>query len=122
LYIQHKNISKHKIKHTKSILLKIDFLYTDVTILVWNADTNTALTGSTVTIGGISNTAPIVRNFARGTSLNMLCSKSSYTLENRTIVVQDTSTVGAATQQFTFLLSANLVRKFNLTETVKLNQ
>ena len=76
---------------------------------MWNSETNTALTSSIVTIGGINYTAPVVKTFARGTVLNMLAYKSGYTLENRTVIVQDTSTIGAATQQFTFLLSATLV-------------
>jgi hypothetical protein len=78
---------------------------------VWNSETNTALTGSIVSIGGINYTAPVIRTFTRGTVLNILVYKVSYTVENRNIVVQDTSTIGAATQQFTFLLSANLVRR-----------
>lgn len=78
---------------------------------MWNSETNTAITSSIVSIGGINYTAPVIRTFTRGTVLNILAYKVGFAVENRNIVVQDTSTIGAATQRFTFLLSANLVRR-----------
>ena len=86
---------------------------TALSILVWNSETNTALTGSVVTIGGVNYTAPTVRTFNSGSVLIMLAIRSGYTIENRTLIVQDTSTTGAGTQTFIFLLSATLVRFSN---------
>ncbi len=39
---------------------------------------------------------------------------TGYTIENRTVIVKDTSKTGAATQKFIFLLSAFLVRIYVL--------
>ncbi len=74
---------------------------------MWNSETNQALPGSTVTIGGIDYTAPVVKSFVNGTVLNMLVNKTDYAPENRTITVISTSVT--LTQQFNFLLSALLV-------------
>lgn len=74
---------------------------------MWNSETNQALPGSTVTIGGIDYTAPVVKSFVKGTVLTMLVNKTDYALENRTITALDTSIT--LTQQLNFLLSALLV-------------
>ena len=79
---------------------------------MWNSETNRALTSSIVIIDGINYTAPVAKMFVYGTVLSMLAFKSGFTAENQTIIVKDTSSTGAATQQFIFLLSATLVRKF----------
>ena len=111
-YVTGKNCQTKRINNQKQFF----FYKKAVSILVWNSETNTALASSTITIGGINYTAPVVKTFVRGTVLNMLAYKTGYTLENRTIDVQDTSTTGAATQQFIFLLSATLVRIFHYTD------
>ncbi len=79
---------------------------------MWNSETNRALTSSIVIIDGINYTAPVAKMVVNGTVLNMLAYKSGYTAENQTLIVKDTSSSGVATQQFIFLLSATLVRKF----------
>jgi hypothetical protein len=97
-------------------------LETALNILVWNSETNTALTSSVVTIGGINYTAPLTKTFNSGTVLIMLAFRSGYTAENRTMTVQDTSTTGAGTQKFIFLLSATLVRLYFFITTSALDQ
>ena len=80
---------------------------------MWNSDTNVALLNANVIIGGINFTAPFNVSFPRGTILNMQAFKSGYTMENKTVTVQDTLTNGSKSQNIIFLLSANLVRNFD---------
>ena len=83
---------------------------TDVTINVWDSETNADLSGAVVILNGTNYSTPLEIIFGEGTVLHMLASKSGYTDENRTVSVKDASTVSAPAQQITFLLSANLVR------------
>jgi len=66
--------------------------------------------GAVVFVDGIKYYAPWRKTFTAGTVLNISAFSSGYTIENRTVIVKDTSKTGAATQKFIFLLSAFLVR------------
>ena len=79
---------------------------------MWNSETNLGLQNATVIIGGINYTAPFNVSFPRGTIVNMQAIKAGYTVENKTVIVQDTLTNGSRSQKIIFLLSANLVRNF----------
>ena len=79
---------------------------------VWDSETNLGIFDATVTMDGINYTTPFIELFPSGTALIMLAYSPGYTIENRTILVQDTSSNGAATQTFNFLLSRPLVRIF----------
>jgi hypothetical protein len=57
----------------------------------------------------------VYKNFPSGTVLNLLAFKNGYTVENRSVNIQDTSTNGSATQTIVLFLSATLVRNLNLT-------
>ena len=83
---------------------------TDVTIAVWDSETNADLAEAVVFINGTNFSTPLEIIFGEGTVLHLLASKSGYTNENRTVSVKDGSSVSAPAQQITFLLSANLVR------------
>jgi hypothetical protein len=82
----------------------------DVSIHVWDSETNDDLSGAVVSINGTNYSVPFGTFFAPGTVLRMLAFASGYMDENRTVIVEDTSRFGNSTQSITFLSSANLVR------------
>jgi hypothetical protein len=102
------------IKQKKKIYFIFNF-FSDVTTVVWNADTNRALIGASVFIGDINYTAPFQMFFARYIILNISAVMTGYTTENKSVYINDTSRTGTAgTQVILFLLTPILVKNLKV--------